>query len=48
MDQAGKQVLLAAKAVASYPQPALSLPVGSPVIGSMRPVVTVPGGNSPQ
>ncbi len=39
--------MLAAKAAASYPQPAMSLPVGSPVIGSMRPVVTMPGAIPP-
>jgi len=43
MDQANREVLLAAKTVASYPQPTMSLPVGTPVIGSMRPVVTRPG-----
>ncbi len=47
MNQTGREVLRATKAAASYPQPALSLPVGSPVIGSMRPVVTVPGAIPP-
>jgi RimJ/RimL family protein N-acetyltransferase len=37
----------AAKAAASSEQPALSLPVGRPVEGLLRPVVTRPGATSP-
>jgi RimJ/RimL family protein N-acetyltransferase len=40
---AGRELLRAAKASASHPQPALSLPVGTPPAGLLRPVVTRQG-----
>jgi RimJ/RimL family protein N-acetyltransferase len=46
MERAGRELMRAAKASASAGQPALSLPVGSPVEGLLRPVVTRPGATS--
>lgn len=41
------RLLRAAKAAASYPSPALCLPVGVPASGWLRPVVTRPGAIAP-
>jgi RimJ/RimL family protein N-acetyltransferase len=43
MDHTGREVLRAAKGAASYPPPALCLPVGAPAVGWLRPVVTREG-----
>ena len=47
MTAGGRELLRAAKASASAAQPALCLPVGRPVAGLLRPVVTRPGETSP-
>jgi RimJ/RimL family protein N-acetyltransferase len=39
----GRDVLVATKAAASHPQPAVCVPVGRPPIALLRPVVTAPG-----
>jgi RimJ/RimL family protein N-acetyltransferase len=47
MAHAGRELMRAAKTSASAEQPALCLPVGRPVEGLLRPVVTRPGQTSP-
>jgi hypothetical protein len=43
MTRGGRELMQAAKAAAAPAQPALSLPIGRPVFGTMRPVGTRPG-----
>src|SRR3954469_15815153 len=43
MGHVGRELLSAAKASASYPPPALCLPVGRPAVGLLRPVITRTG-----
>ena len=47
MPHAGRELIQAAKASAAPAQPTLCLPVGQPVVGLLRPVVTRPGATSP-
>jgi RimJ/RimL family protein N-acetyltransferase len=47
MTSAGMELLRAAKASAAPGQPTLSLAIGRPVVGLLRPVSTRPGGTSP-
>jgi RimJ/RimL family protein N-acetyltransferase len=48
MPREGRELIQAAKATAAPSQPTLSLPVGRPVLGLLRPVVTRPGDTSPE
>jgi RimJ/RimL family protein N-acetyltransferase len=48
MARQGRELIQAAKATAAPSQPTLSLPVGRPIIGLLRPVVTRPGDTSPE
>ena len=47
MTGSGRELIQAAKATAAAAQPTLCLPVGRPVAGLLRPVVTRPGATSP-